>query len=170
MSKVCGLLNAIFRILWGFIYDCYGFKILYTIITLLQIVISATFYFSANYIYTYFIANILENIVFSGHDTIIPPIISKIFGMKNTIILIGITKYYIGTVEFIGALIGKFVIKENPDYLTVVYWIGCGFAIMAFIICIFTREDKFIYTPIETKEKETNDLPVNVIKSTTSEQ
>ena len=170
MSKVCGLLNAIFRILWGFIYDCYGFKILYTIITLLQIVISATFYFSANYIYTYFIANILENIVFSGHGTIAPPLINKVFGMKNTIKLIGITGYYIGTSGFVGAIIAKFTIRDNDAGYLIVYWIGCGFAIMAFIICIFTREDKFIYTPIETKEKETNDLPVNVIKSTTSEQ
>ena len=107
MSKVCGLLNGIFRIGWGFVYDALGFKIPYTIVTTLQIIVSASFYFSANYLWTYYITNILENVVFSGHGTIAPPIISKIFGMKNTVTLIGITGYYIGTAGFIGALIGN---------------------------------------------------------------
>lgn len=148
MSKVCGLLNGIFRIIWGFVYDWLGFKIPYTIVTTLQVVVSATFYFSANNIYTYYITNILENLVFSGHGTIAPPIVSKIFGMKNTVTLLGITGYYIGTAGFLGAIIAKFVIKEDEDFL-IVYWIGCGFAIMGWIICMFTKEDKFIYIQIE---------------------
>ena len=149
MSKVCGLLNGIFRIAWGFVYDALGFKIPYTIVTSLQIIVSATFYSSSKYLWSYYFTNIAENIVFSGHGTIAPPIVSKIFGMKNTVTLIGITGYYIGTAGFVGALIGKFVIKENPDYLTV-YLIGCGFAIMGFIICLITKEDKFQYKPEES--------------------
>ena len=47
----------------------------------------------------------------------------------------------------VGALIGRFVIDENKDYL-IVYSIGCGFAIMGFIICLITKEDKFEYKPI----------------------
>ena len=124
MSKVCSILNTIFRIAWGFIYDSLGFKIPYTIITSIQMAVSCTFYFSANYIWTYYITNILENVVFAGHGSIAPPIISKIFGMKNTVTLIGITGYYIGTAGFAGALIGKFVIDKSEDYL-IVYSIGC---------------------------------------------
>ena len=88
MSKVCGLLNGVFRILWGFVYDALGFKIPYTIVTTLQIIVSASFYSSRNYLWSYYITNILENVVFSGHGSIAPPIISKIFGMKNTVTLI----------------------------------------------------------------------------------
>ena len=84
--------------------------------------------------------------VFSGPGTFAPPIVSKIFGMKNTVTLLGITGYYIGTAGFLGAIIAKFIIKEDNDFL-IVYWIGCGFAIMGWIICIFTKEDKFIYNP-----------------------
>ena len=76
MSKVCGLLNGAFRIAWGFFYDALGFKIPYSIVTSLQIIVSATFYSSANYIWSYHITNIIENVVFSGHGTIAPPIIS----------------------------------------------------------------------------------------------
>ena len=148
MSKVCGLLNGIFRIAWGFVYDCLGFKIPYTIITTIQVGVSASFYFSANNIITYYLTYILENLVFSGHGTIAPPIVSKIFGMKNTVTLLGITGYYIGTAGFLVPLIAKFIIKEDKDFL-VVYWIGCGFAIMGWVICLFTKEDKFIYNQNE---------------------
>ena len=95
MSKVCGLLNGLFRIEWGFIYDWLGFKIPYTIVTTIQVGVSASFYYSREYIATYYLTNILENAVFSGHGTIAPPIVSKIFGMKNTVTLLGITGYYI---------------------------------------------------------------------------
>ena len=146
MSKVCGLLNGIFRITWGFVYDWLGFKIPYTIVTTIQVGVSAYFYFSRDNIITYYLTNILENVVFSGHGTIAPPIVSKIFGMKNTVTLLGITGYYIGTAGFLGAIIAKFIINDDKDFL-IVYWIGCGFAIMGWIICIFTKEDKFIYNP-----------------------
>lgn len=148
MSKVCGLLNAAFRITWGFIYDWLGFKIPYTIVTSIQVGVSASFYFSANHIVSFYITNILENVVFSGHGTIAPPIVSKIFGMKNTVSLLGITGYYIGTAGFVGAIIAKFVIEEDSDFL-IVYLIGCGFAIMGWIICMFTKEDKFVYSKVE---------------------
>ena len=158
MSKICGLLNAMFRICWGFIYDWLGFKIPYTIITIIQIGVSATFYFSAKRISTYYMTNILENVVFSGHGTIAPPIVNKIFGMKNTVTLLGITGYYIGTAGFLGALIAKFVIKKDKDFLTV-YWIGCVFAIIGFIICLFTKEDKFVYE----NEQKINETGNNLI-------
>ena len=154
MSKVCGLLNGGFRIAWGFVYDRLGFKIPYRIVTTLQIIVSASFYSSGNYLWSYYITNILENIVFAGHGTIAPPIVSKIFGMKNTVTLIGITGYYIGSAGFLGPVIAKCVINDDDDSndvsdFLIMYLIGCGFAIMGFIICLITREDKFEYKPQE---------------------
>ena len=165
MSKVCGLLNGAFRIAWGFVYDALGFKIPYSIVTSLQILVSATFYFSANYIWSYYITNILENVVFSGHGTIAPPIISKIFGMKNTVTLIGVTGYYIGTAGFIGALCAKLIIKDEYDFL-IVYLIGCGFAVVGFVICLMTKEDKFQYSTVgyENKDLDSNDLTNELVK------
>ena len=166
MSKVCTLANTLFRIIWGFIYDWLGFNIPYTIVTSLQIIVSATFYFSVKYLWSYYITNILENVVFSGHGTIAPPIVSKIFGMKNTVTLIGITGYYIGTAGFVGALIGKFVIgagdKEDDSDFLIVYLIGCGFAIMGFIICLITKEDKFEYKINEDSELKDDINPHNI--------
>ena len=149
MSKVCLFLNGVFRISWGFVYDRFGFKIPYTIITALQIITSISFYFSANYLWSYYITNLLENIVFAGHGSIAPPIVSKIFGMKNTVKLIGITGYYIGTAAFLGAVIGKIIIQKDSSDFLIVYLIGAGFAIMGFVICLIMKEDKFEYTPNE---------------------
>ena len=165
MSKVCGLLNGAFRIAWGFVYDALGFKIPYSIVTSLQILVSATFYFSANYIWSYYITNILENVVFSGHGTIAPPIISKIFGMKNTVTLIGVTGYYIGTAGFIGALCAKLIIKDEYDFL-IVYLIGCGFAVVGFVFCLMTKEDKFPYSTVgyENKDLDSNALTNELVK------
>ena len=150
MSKVCSFLNGLFRIAWGFVFDCLGFKIPYLIVVINQIVVSSSFYFSARNEYLYFAANLLENVTFSGHGTIAPPLVTQIFGMKNAIILIGITGYYIGSCGFVGALIAKFIIKKPEDYL-IVYLIGAAFAVMSLIITIFMNGDKFPYTPVHTR-------------------
>ena len=150
MSKVCSFLNGLFRIAWGFVFDCLGIKSPYLIVVINQTVVSSSYYFSARNKYLYFAANLLENVTFSGHGTIAPPLVTQIFGMKNAIILIGITGYYIGSCGFVGALIAKFIIKKPEDYL-IVYLIGAAFAVMSLIITIFMNGDKFPYTPVHTR-------------------
>lgn len=150
MSKVCSFLNGLFRIAWGFVFDCLGFKIPYLIVVVNQVVVSSTFYFSARNKYFYFAANLLENVTFSGHGTIAPPLVTQIFGMKNAIILLGITGYYIGSCGFVGALIAKFIIKKSEDYL-IVYLIGAAFAVISLIITIFMNGDKFPYKEEHTR-------------------
>lgn len=146
MSKVSSFINGLFRIGWGFVFDWLGFKIPYLIVVINQIIVSGCFYFSAQNSYWYFAMNILENLTFSGHGTIAPPLVTQIFGMKNAIILLGITGYYIGSCGFVGALIAKLIIKKRSDYL-IVYLIGAGFAVISLIITIFMNGDKFPYKP-----------------------
>jgi hypothetical protein len=117
MSKICGLLNGVFRLTWGLIYEWLGFRIPYTIICCIQIFCSATFYFAGKNFYLYLIDNIIENIGFSGHGTIAPPLIATIFGIKNSVKLIGITGYYLGAAGYVIPIIGKFKIKKLEDYL-----------------------------------------------------
>ena len=148
MSKICGLLNGIFRLTWGVIYEWLGFRIPYTIICCIQIFCSATFYFAGKNFYIYLIDNIIENIGFSGHGTIAPPLIATIFGIKNSVKLIGITGYYLGAAGYVLPIIGKFKIKKLDDYL-IVYLIGTGFAFVALIICLTLSVDKFVYNKDE---------------------
>ncbi len=144
MSKICGLLNGVFRLTWGLIYEWLGFRIPYTIICCIQIFCSATFYFAGKNFYIYLIDNIIENIGFSGHGTIAPPLIATIFGIKNSVKLIGITGYYLGAAGYVLPIIGKFKIKKLEDFL-IVYLIGTGFSIVALIICVTLSVEKFVY-------------------------
>lgn len=144
MSKVCLFLNGIFRIAWGPVFDKLGFRIPYTIICVTQVTVSATFFFGAKNKHIYFILNILENFVFAGHGTIAPPLVTKIFGIKNAVILIGIAGYFLGTFSFMGALLAKFVISETKDFL-IVYLTGAAFATMGLIITLIISEKKFEY-------------------------
>lgn len=161
MSKVCAIVNGAFHILWGIIFDHLGFKIPYSLISGIQFIISSSFYFAGKQKYVYFIANIFENISFSGHGTIAPPIIPKIFGMKNSITLIGITGYFTGSFGFIGALLAKLIIKNTSDFL-IVYSIGGGLALMSFIICLNLKEEKFEY---RKEEKEDLNFEIDIEKN-----
>ena len=168
MSKICGLLNGVFRLTWGLIYEWLGFRIPYTIICCIQIFCSATFYFAGKNFYIYLIDNIIENIGFSGHGTIAPPLIATIFGIKNSVKLIGITGYYLGAAGYVLPIIAKFKIKKLDDYL-IVYLIGTGFAFVALIICLTLSVDKFVYNQ-EEKIKDNvikieNDEVKNIEKS-----
>ncbi len=168
MSKICGLLNGVFRLTWGLIYEWLGFRIPYTIICCIQIFCSATFYFAGKNFYIYLIDNIIENIGFSGHGTIAPPLIATIFGIKNSVKLIGITGYYLGAAGYVLPIIAKFKIKKLDDYL-IVYLIGTGFAFVALIICLTLSVDKFVYNKDEKIQKNTwkieNDEVKNIEKS-----
>ena len=168
MSKICGFLNGVFRVTWGFIYECLGFRIPYTIVCCIQIFCSSTFYFAGKNFYVYLIDNIIENIGFSGHGTIAPPLIATIFGIKNSVKLIGITGYYLGAAGYVLPIIAKFKIKKLDDYL-IVYLIGTGFAFVALIICLTLSVDKFVYNKDEKIQKNTwkieNDEVKNIEKS-----
>ena len=85
--------------------------------------------------------------------------------MKNTVTLIGVTGYYIGTAGFIGALCAKLIIKDEYDFL-IVYLIGCGFAVVGFVICLMTKEDKFQYSTVgyENKDLDSNALTNELVK------
>ena len=157
MSKICGFLNGVFRVTWGFIYECLGFRIPYTIVCCIQIFCSSTFYFAGKNFYVYLIDNIIENIGFSGHGTIAPPLIAKIFGIKNSVKLIGITGYYLGLSGYVLPIIAKFKIKQLDDYL-VVYLIGTFFACIALIICLTLRVDKFVYNQEEKIKDNVNKI------------
>ena len=152
MSKVCLILNTIFRVLWGVIYDHLGFRAPYVSVCVTQIIVAGGFYFSGKNIYAFYVTNILENLVFSGHGS---PLVTKIFGMKNSVTLFGVTGYYIGTAGFVGAVIAKFVIKQSQDYL-IVYLIGCVLALVGFGICLTVKEDPFPYVPKKREDNKGN--------------
>lgn len=78
--------------------------------------------------------------------------------MKNSIFLFGINGYFTGSISFVCAILAKLVLKKNSDYL-IVYLLGTGISVMAFLICLKLKDDKFRYVRIEP-----DDYPQDEVK------
>ena len=82
LSKGFSLLNGCTRVVWGLLSDRFEFKTLYTIICIMQITVNFSIYFLAEYEAVYFSLNMLTALAFAGNTALLPPLASKIFGLK----------------------------------------------------------------------------------------
>ena len=166
LSKVFTLLNTVSRMVWGPISDRIGFKILYSIICINQIICGATIYFCASNIVAYFIITNLGILSYAGHVTLFPGLINNKFGIEKSVFLLGLCGIFNGIAAIIGPILTIFVLKEKKDYL-IVYLIGVAPTIISLIITIFIKinikpkeepKDKIIddhyYDEVEEHEKE----------------
>ena len=69
-----GVINGGSRFVWGWLMDRYGFK-------KFEILISATFYFTAVNASLYIISVLLVSACIGGHFAILCPVFNKIFGL-----------------------------------------------------------------------------------------
>ena len=166
LSKVFTLLNTVSRMVWGPISDRIGFKILYSIICINQIICGATIYFCASNIVAYFIITNLGILSYAGHVTLFSGLINNKFGIEKSVFLLGLCGIFNGIAAIIGPILTIFVLKEKKDYL-IVYLIGVAPTIISLIITIFIKinikpkeepKDKIIddhyYDEVEEHEKE----------------
>ena len=141
LSKVFTLANAVGRLIWGFISDKVGFKILYSIVCIIQIICGATIYFAANNIAAYFIVTNVGILGYAGHVTLFPGLINTMFGIEKSLYLIGICGFFNGIAALIGPILTIFVLKEKKDYL-VVYLVCAAPSIVSLIVTILLKIDK----------------------------
>lgn len=140
-----GVINGGSRFLWGWLMDKFGFKILMFIITGIEILISATFYFTAANSILYITSVLLVSACIGGHFAILSPVFNKIFGLERGPEMYGVTGLFIGFASICGPIFTNFILNETKDFL-VVFLVGCGLCILKFIVLIFFREDdKYIY-------------------------
>lgn len=144
LSKVYAALNGAFRVGWGFLFDKFNFFHLYIILFSNQILVSGSYYFSALNQYTFFTTTSLAVISLAGHATIFPPIIGKLFGLNNSVSLLGVSGFFNGLSSLLGPILEKLLIGKTNDYIYV-YYIGCGFSILAFILFCFVNKNTFDY-------------------------
>ena len=117
LSKTFTLLNTFSRLLWGYLYDKFGFKYLYLYVCINQIVCSSLIYFSARSIYTYFLCCNFGVLSFSGHVILFPNLVRIKFGIENSITLLGVCGIFGGTTCLLGPVLTSSIIKKNSDYL-----------------------------------------------------
>ena len=157
LSKIFTLLNTFSRLLWGVIYDKFGFKIPYIIICINQIVCGVLIYFSSKNIYTYIIVVCFGVLSYAGHIILFPNLIHHKFGVENSVIILGICGIFAGISCIFGPILTFFIIKKDEDYLKI-YLIGAGPTIISLILTMFVKiKEKHVELLLENENDEVNE-------------
>ena len=152
LSKVYTLLNTFARIIWGLIYDKCGFKYPYIFICINQIICSSLIYFSAKNLITYFVVCCFGVLSFSGHMILFPNLITKKFGVDNSVILLGFCGIVGGITSLIGPVLTSQFIKSNDDYLKT-YLVAGSTTIISLILTIIVKVEKMKKNKDNNNEK-----------------
>ncbi len=154
LAKVYAILNGFSRLIWGILFDKCTFKVLYSMCVISQIVIGVSLYYIVHYPYVFFVTVLSQAIILSGNVSLIMTTYSKIYGIKNFVIIFSTANIMGGISTILGPIIIKLIIKSKEDYKTL-YWGGAVICIICLITLIFFDEKKFEYkTEDENKEKE----------------
>lgn len=148
-----GLVNGGTRFIWGYLMDKFNFKIIMIIISIIEITICFTFYFSAGSPAIFVIENLLVATCLSGTFTTITPLFNKVFKDIGAE-MYGLTGFFIGLASFLGPILTKLLIKEDSDYI-IIYFIGAGICLGKFIALFFFDENsEYVFKSLEVLETE----------------
>ena len=81
-TSISAVLQAVTRLLFGYLYDKFGFKKLFYILMIINIVNSIICYHARNWTPVYFICILLVYMVFAGMFSIFPAPAAQTFGPK----------------------------------------------------------------------------------------
>lgn len=170
LSKFYSILNACARINWGFILDKFSLFYPYLILCSVQIACSACYYFSAQNGITFFIATLVAVLGYAGQATMFPPFVGKIFGMKNSVTMLGILGIFNGISSLLGPIIQTFIITDVNDYL-IVFLIACGLTCVSLALLFLVNDREFAYKEedIEATFKQDDNLIPESMRTTVKE-
>lgn len=125
--------------------DIFGFKILMFLITVIEIIIAATLYYSVKSPVIYVISVLLIAACIGCHFSILSPCFNKIFGLEVGPEMYGLTGNFIGIASICGPIMTKFIIKEKGDYLYAFLAGGTLCLVKIFVLLVFDENDKYIF-------------------------
>ena len=140
-SLIWKIANFISIPIWGYLFDSIKFKHLYTIILVLQIVISSMCYFVCTSKIGFLSYLLTSAFVNSANLTIYPCIFSKIFDDNYGSILFGLS-YSIDNLIYIWRKLLNEILTNKIYFLTF-YIIITSFSMIALIILCFFVERKY---------------------------
>ena len=149
-----GLVNGSSRMLWGYLMDKFGFKPLMLIISFIEIIIAASFYFIVKIHILYFIFVLLISLCLGGHFSMLAPLFNKVYGVSIGPQIYGICGIFIGLANLTGPLLCAFFLKEKTDFLFA--FLIAGSLVIIKMICLFIFDGGGGYIFEEAEDK--NDL------------
>ena len=139
--------------MWGFLFDKFDCKYLYCIVLINQLIMSGSYYFSAENKYLFFVTTCFEVISLAGHATLFPPMMGRFFLLKNSVSLLGIAGCFNAMSSLSGPILTKLIIKTTSDYIYI-YYIGCGATLLAAVLFLIVRKEPFEYDEIRISKVE----------------
>lgn len=151
-----GVVNGSSRFVWGILLDKFGFKILMTVITFIEITVASSLYFMVKINIIYIILVLFAAACIGGNFCVITPVFNTVFGLEMGPEVYAITSIAIGTANIFGPLIVKFFLEDNIDYLYT-FLLGGTFCVIKLCVLIFYDEnEKFVPSTKLTEEQKEN--------------
>ncbi|CAD8089028.1 unnamed protein product [Paramecium sonneborni] len=139
LGSVQAICNGGSRFGWAVLFDKIGFKKVYLIIAVINLICTASIGYISNSYTGYFIILCVSMCCEGGLFSCYPAVSAKIFGHKVGPIIYGGLFFVIGLSNMLGYLLYKF--GEPSIGFGGIFWILFGFCCVAFIFGIFFKEE-----------------------------
>ena len=176
ISKIPTIVNIIYSIsgvLWAFLVDKFGFKIIIRILTLISLILSILFVvfsltynlFSSFYLIGFFFSTIMSR---SSYMSIMVPHIMNIYEFRNYLIIGGFARLFNQSNAFFSALTSVLIslkYKTGEELKTpyrIVASVGFVFALIGFILSFQENDKKFKFE--NSEENDGNNLGMDNLR------
>ena len=140
-----GIFNGFSRLLFGWLMDIFGFKVIMLLISIIELVIGCSIYFLVHYNIIYFIIILLVGVCLGGSFAMMNPLFKKIFGIDIGPEVFGISGIALGLANLSGPILTQFVIEKNKDYLVAFLTGGFLIIVKLFALLFFNENEEFVY-------------------------
>jgi OFA family oxalate/formate antiporter-like MFS transporter len=140
LTKTYSILNGLSRLIWGFLFDKFSFKYLYSVCMLTQVFVSSFIFFSVKYQFLFFLLLCLQSIVVSGKISLNITMFTKVYGIKHFSFIYSISTAVGGFCHLLGPIIIKIVVKNVEDYEKLFIGGGICCVILEIILINFSEE------------------------------
>ena len=158
LTKTYSILNGLSRLLWGFLFDKFSFKCLYSICIATQAIVDSLLYYSVKYPILFFFLLCFQGIVVSGKISLNVTMFTKVYGINYFGFIYSVSTAIGGFCHLLGPFIIKITVRKIEDYkkLFIGGSLGC---FLSLIILLSFSEEKFKYKINEdNNEKELKEV------------
>lgn len=143
--------NFVFYFIWGFLLEKIKFRKIYMAIILIQIFTVSFCYFFSSHKIGFLIYSLIYSIIHSGSLILVPNSFFFIFGIKNGILLFGVSSILINIYRLV-KLFAVDILTQKIYYL-IANLVIMLFLILAFLIISVFIEKKHVYKEDENQNK-----------------